>query len=74
MSVKCIPPHTPLYIVKLGFTGVYLPVFFIILIQNIVGQKVSKSVFYVELSSDWCVLVIHVNDFTSFKHCLIQVS
>ena len=29
----CIPPYTPLYIVKLGFAGVYL--FFLCLIQNI---------------------------------------
>ena len=33
MSMKCIPPLTPFYIAKLGYTGVYL--FFLFLLQNI---------------------------------------
>ena len=33
MSVKCIPPHTPLLYSKSGVCGVYL--FFLFLLQNI---------------------------------------
>ena len=30
MSVYCIPPYTPLFIVKLGFTGVNIIFFFLL--------------------------------------------
>ena len=41
-------------------------------LRVVLNQIVSRSVFYVEVQSDWCTVVI--NDISIFKNCHIQLS